>query len=47
MDMIVFSFEAICGNTFIFGFKSKCLNVGTYTMNLFLGHMDFEFIRPC
>jgi hypothetical protein len=29
------------------GFESKCLNVGTYAMQLFMGHMDFEFVKAC
>jgi hypothetical protein len=39
VDLVLFNF--------VFGFESECLNVGTYAMHLFLGHMDFEFVGPC
>ncbi len=39
MDLVLFNF--------VFGFESECLNVGTYVVHLFLGHMDFEFVKPC
>ncbi len=37
MDLVLFNLV----------FESQCLNVGTYVVHLFLGYMDFEFVKPC